>query len=53
MVLRFDVEWSKAVGWKIVMELYGMVSVDFMEWTSVLGGFYHNCDICIFRDGPK
>ena len=37
MVLRLDVEWSKEVGWKIVMELYGMVGLDFMEWTWMVG----------------
>ena len=49
MVLRLDVEWSKEVAWKIDMELYGMVSLDFMDFS----GFYHNCDIFICRDGPK
>ena len=53
MVLKLDVEWSKAVAWKVVMELYGMVGLGFMEWTSVLSGFYHDCDIFICRDGPK
>ena len=33
MVLKLDVEWSKAVAWKVVMELYGMVGLGFMEWT--------------------
>ena len=37
MVLKLDVEWSKEVAWKIVMELYGMVGLDFMEWTWMVG----------------
>ena len=37
MVLKLDVEWSKAVAWKIVMELYGMVGLGFMEWTWRVG----------------